>query len=342
MSLTVKQVAKQVGTKKARLLRFLLQHPGSHEQSFLAQSLGLSIGEIAQHLEALIEEGKNVHLSNKGAEILHDLPTVHRETIDVSRMKGKHYIYGVTADNHLCSRYQRNDVLEALFDIWEGQGVKTVLQLGNIIDGECRFNKQDLLAHGIEDQTDYLIQRWPQRKGIVTEFVTGDDHEGWFVQREGINIGAHIQRAAEAAGREDLKYVGHMERQIEFKADGHKASLSMMHSGGGTPYAISYTTQRLTESYQGGEKPDILLVGHFHKFEAGYPREVFTCQPGCTMDQSPFMRKRRIQAMIGGVTIEFEVNQNAMMHGFKVQWHPFYDRDFYKGKAWKYHWKAPA
>jgi hypothetical protein len=338
MSLTVKQVAKRVGTKKTRIYKFLRDHAGAHELSYLAEFLGIPVGEVTQCVEVLIEEGKNVHLTNKGAEILHELPIVRSDVIDVSRFKGKHYRYGVTGDNHLGSKYSRLDVLNALFDIWEGQGVKTVLQLGNIIDGDCRLNKHDLVAHGIEEQTDYLIQNWPQRKGITTEFVTGHDHEGWWVKSEGINIGQHLQRAAEAAGREDLVYVGHMERQIEFKADGRKNILSMMHAGAGTPYAISYATQKIIESYSGGEKPTLLLVGHFHKFEMGYPREVVVVQPGATQDQTPFLRQKRIQSMIGGVTLDFNMDAHAMMHGFTVQWHPFYDRDFYKGKLWKYQW----
>ena len=339
MPLTIKQAAKRVGTKKIRLYRHLLQHPGTHEFSVLSGTLNIPLDEVMRSLELLVEEGKNIHLSNRGAEILHELPIVRKDVIDVQKFKGERRLYGVTADNHLGSKYARLDVLNALFDIWEGQGVKTVLQLGNIIDGDCRLNKHDLTAHGIEEQTDYLIQNWPQRKGMVTEFVTGHDHEGWWVKSEGINIGAHLQRSAQAAGRSDLVYVGHMERQIEFRADGRKSVLTMAHGGGGTPYAVSYTTQKAAETFQGGEKPTILLMGHFHKYETGYPREVYVVQPGTTEDQTPFMRQKRILAMVGGVTLEFEVDAHAFIHGFKVQWHPFYDRDFYKGKMWKYHWR---
>lgn len=78
-------------------------------------------------------------------------------------------------------------------------------------------------------------------------------------------------------------------------------------------------------------------MGHYHKFEYGYPREVHIVQCGCTQDQTPFMRKKKIQAMIGGVTIDFSQDEQGIIHGFGVRFHPFYDRDFYKGKAWQYH-----
>ena len=113
----------------------------------------------------------------------------------------------------------------------------------------------------------------------------------------------------------------------------------MIHAGGGSTYAISYSAQKIVESYQGGEKPAILLIGHYHKYDVGYPREVYTVQPGCTQDQTPFMRKKKIQAMVGGASISFKQDEIGILHDFTVTWNPFYDRDFYKG--WKYHWQAP-
>jgi len=336
---TVDEVRRSKISLSRQVLHHLKTHPGVNSFAGIAKALDSSLDSVLKAIEKLSAEAKNLHVSAAGVELLHDLPIVRQDTIDV-RLVGKkeHHTIGVTGDNHLGSKYARLDVLNALFDIWQGSGVKRVLQCGNIIDGECRFNRFDLIAHGLQEQTDYLIQNWPHRKGMVTEFVTGDDHEGWYVQREGVNIGKHIELAARAAGREDLVFVGHMERQIEFKAGPNRARIAMIHAGGGTAYAISYTDQKLIESYQGGEKPTITLVGHYHKFNYGYPREVHAIQVGTTMDQSPFMRKKKIQAMVGGVTLEFDLDRRALIHNTRVTWHPFYDRSFYKGKLWKYHW----
>lgn len=336
---SIDRVVKRIGTKSKRIHDWLLQHPGKHQYTDISEALGIPADAVVNAVDQLASEGKNVTMGTSGVEVLHDLPIVRHEVIDVSSMKGTHKIYGVTADNHLGSRYSRIDVINALFDIWQDQGVTTVLQCGNIIDGECRLNIHDLLVHGMEAQTDYLIDNWPHRKGMVTEFVTGDDHEGWYVQREGVDIGRFIELRAQAAGRKDLVYVGHMERQVQFTGKDSRSVLSMTHAGGGTSYAISYTLQKAVESYQPGEKPTILIAGHFHKFDFSYPRAVCALQPGCTEDQSPFMRKRRIEAMVGGVTLEFDIDKRALLNNVGVTWHPFYDRSFYTGKVWKYHWK---
>jgi len=38
----------------------------------------------------------------------------HEERIDISKFKGYEVRFGLTADNHLCSKYYRADVLNAI------------------------------------------------------------------------------------------------------------------------------------------------------------------------------------------------------------------------------------
>ena len=315
----------------------------THKKTLTVEELSdffdCGVSKIKEALSLLRNEGKNVSAGQE-VELLNQIPPSEPTIIDVSRFRGKHFKIGLTADNHLGSKYARMDVLNALFDIWQAQGVKTVYQGGNMIDGEARFNKFDLLVPpGVEAQVDYFAENWPQRPGIVTEFVTGDAHEGWYVRDSGLNIGRVLESRAVEMGRSDLKFLGHMEHDIVLKAKNGQSFMRLIHAGGGSAYATSYSVQKIVESYQGGEKPAILLVGHYHKAEYGYPREVHVVQAGCTEDQTPFMRKLKLQAHVGGWTIEFDLDDDGIVHGFAPQFHPFYDRSFYIGDRWKYHWK---
>jgi hypothetical protein len=307
----------------------------------LADMMHVEVTDVMAAVDVLVLRGYNIVADHISVELQNTIPAAPTKVIDMSRWKAKHHIYGLTGDNHLGSKYARLDVLNALFDIWKEEGVETVYQCGNIIDGEARFNVHDLLVKGIGGQTDYLIDNWPQRKGMETHFVTGDDHEGWYVQREGIDIGRHIDQEANHQGRHDLVYLGHMEHTMDLRVGDGRSIMRLIHGGGGTAYAISYKSQKIVESYQGGEKPNILCIGHFHKFDHSYPREVTAIQVGCTEDQTPFMRKKEIQAMVGGVTLEFDQDDHGIVHNVKVAWHPFYDKGFYSGDAWKYHFKNP-
>jgi hypothetical protein len=247
------------------------------------------------------------------------------------------YRFGVTGDNHLCSRYERLDVLNALYDLFEGEGITRVFNTGNWIDGEARFNKHDLKVHGLDNQLNYWIDNYPQRPGVVTEYITGDDHEGWYTQREGINVGKYAERKARDAGREDLVFLGHMEADIILPAPNGQTVVRVLHPGGGSAYAISYTSQKIVESYTGAEKPNILLDGHYHKAGYNYIRGVHVVQTACTQDQTPFMRKKRLAAHLGGWIIEFSVDEQGAITRFKKEFIPFYDKGYYE--KWGYKWK---
>ena len=305
-----------------------------HTIASLSDVLDTGVTKVKEAIDILRSQGKNIRFLQGGIELSAEIPRTDDTKIDIKKLKGKTIRFGLTSDNHLGSKYARMDVLNALYDVWESEGITTVYQCGNMIDGEARFNKFELVATGVEGQADYFALNWPKRKGMTTHFITGDDHEGWYIQREGINIGKYLEDTAIAHERTDLKYLGHMEHDIVFKGTKQNSVMRLIHAGGGSSYATSYAPQKIVESYQGGEKPNILLVGHYHKAEYGYPREVHVVQAGCSSDQSSFMRKHKLQAHVGGWTIEFTLTPEGIITRFKTEWMPFFDKGFYT-KAWR-------
>ena len=61
---------------------------------------------------------------------------------EIKTKPGVQQLYGITSDNHLCSKYARLDVLNAAYDHFERRGITHVFNAGNMIDGEKSFNKQ--------------------------------------------------------------------------------------------------------------------------------------------------------------------------------------------------------
>lgn len=301
----------------------------------LANHFGVAPKEISTNVEKL-KLGHRLITQNSLGEIYcdSDMPVNSTpEKVDLSANVEVEIPFGFVADTHLCSKYERLDVLDALYDRFESYGITKVYHGGNAIDGEARFNKHDIHTHGLDAQCRYFALKYPKRNGITTEFITGDDHEGWYVQNAGINIGDRMQEVSEREfNRTDLKHIGYMERDIELSQEEGSAIVRVIHAGGGSAYAISYTSQKYVEALQGGEKPKIVLVGHFHKFDWTYPREVHVIQGGCTQDQTPFMRKKRLQAMIGGCVIWVKQARNGVIKSLKVEWIPFYDKKFYQYK----------
>jgi hypothetical protein len=320
----------------SQLKERLFHKRGSHTLIELSDLYDVSVKRIKEALEELKEKGYNVDTEND-IIIMDTLITKNEDTIlNVEKMSQGNFRFGAIGDNHLASRYERLDVLNALYDHYAKEGISIVYNTGNWIEGEARFNKHDLLAHGLDRQLDYFLERYPQRPGITTRLITGDDHEGWYTQREGINVGKYLQSKAESIGRKDLIFLGHMEHDELLTAESGHTRIRILHPGGGSSYAISYAPQKIIESYTGGDKPDILLIGHYHKASYEYIRGVHTLQTGCTQDQTPFMRKKKLAAHLGGWIFEFSHDKNGAVTRFKSEFFPFYDKAYYKS-SWQYH-----
>jgi len=54
---------------------------------------------------------------------------------------------------------------------------------------------------------EYFLENYPKRDGIQTWFISGDDHEGWWTQREGVDVGKMIIERQEEFNRNDLVYL---------------------------------------------------------------------------------------------------------------------------------------
>ena len=134
----------------------------------------------------------------------------------------------------------------------------------------------------------------------------------------------------------DWSNLGYMEADIVLQNvnSGKAAILRVTHPGGGSSYAISYRPQKIIESYEGGEKPAVALFGHYHKFDAGSIRNVWFGQTGCAQDQTPFMRKKSIEAHVGGLVIELEQDpETGAIVGFRPDMRRFFNRRHYVAKG---------
>jgi predicted phosphodiesterase len=322
----------QASGVNAGLLRLLKKGPVS--QYDLADMLDVPPRMIREGLEWLKENQYLVAEELEGITLSqperHPEENYHVLPVDRLMNGGRWYKFGALGDTHLGSKWERLDVLNAMYQIYEDEGITEVFHTGNTIEGESSYNRQDIRVHGMENQVEYFLEHYPHREQITTRYITGDCHEGWYIKREGIDIGRRIEQSAKDAGREDLVYLGHVEADIELKGGKGSSIMRIHHPGGGSAYAISYVVQKIVESYQGGEKPHVLLCGHTHKADYGFPREVHCVQTGCTQDQSIFMRKKRLQAMVGGWIVKLQLGEQGEIVRFAPEFFPFYDKTFYE------------
>lgn len=298
----------------------------------LANELDLSPQKTEGRIKRLEELGYHVNLKKDTAELVKQAtPKQFTELSIDNYVENKWHTFGIVSDTHLCSKYQRLDILNAIYDIFAEEGISDVYLPGNYVDGECRFNRFDLVVPaGIDSQFDYMLENYPQRDGITTYFIDGDDHEGWWYQREGLIPGKVLEWKAVAAERHDLKFLGYLEASVFYNAPKGKTELRLFHPKAGTAYAISYQPQKIIESLQGGEKPDILVIGHFHKAEhLPHYRNVHMIQAGTVCDQTRWMRGKHLEAHVGGWIVNFMQRPDGSVSRFSAEFLSFFDRGYH-------------
>lgn len=249
---------------------------------------------------------------------------------EVKSLPDNTFRFGAFGDLHAASKYTRWDVREDLTRRAEEFGAQAILDTGNWIDGEKPFNRYDLEVVGLDSQVRILAERYPKTK-IPTYAVTGADHEGWYVKSEGIDVGRYCESVMRDAGH-PWTNLGYMQADIVLRnaKSGATSILRVMHPGGGTGYALSYRPQKIIEAMEGGEKPAVLLLGHYHKIDFGLVRNVWYVQTGCQADQTPFMAQKAIEAHVGGFMIEMEQDpETGAIISFTPMARRYFNRSYY-------------
>jgi len=98
----------------------------------------------------------------------------------------------------------------------------------------------------------------------------------------------------------------------------------MLHPDGGSSYAISYKSQKIIESLEGGHKPNVLLIGHFHKSEYIFYRNIHCIQAGTLEGQTKFMKGNHLSAHKGFWLLDIESNTKGDVTAFGSTFYPSY------------------
>jgi hypothetical protein len=219
--------------------------------------------------------------------------------------KGNTFVFGLFGDTQTGSIYSAPECWKAWAEHAKARGATALYHTGDVLDGHRIYKGQEfeLRDVGMERQLERLVKDAPD-VGIPVEFIVGN-HDLSLKHLAGVNIGKAIEERMLKAGQK-WKFLGEETGYVEVMTPiGKIFRLRLLHPGGGSSYAISYRLQKIIESLEGGTKPDMLAVGHYHKAEMlpNY-RNVCGIQTGAFQWQSPFMARMGLAAHVGGWIVE--------------------------------------
>lgn len=231
----------------------------------------------------------------------------------------------IMGDTQLGSKYAQITHLNKFYDICEQEGIKDVYHTGDITDGlKMRpGHEYELYAVSADDMIEDVVKRYPKRVGITTHFITGN-HDASIYKHVGYDIGKAIARQ-----RSDMEYLGKDCAVVNLT---NNCKLELRHPWDGTAYALSYKPQKMVESMESDSKPNILAIGHYHKAEYLFYRNVHVIQTGCFQSQTPFTRGKGISVNLGGWIVTINVKEDGTIVSISPKFIPFYSsiKDDYK------------
>ena len=233
--------------------------------------------------------------------------------------------FGLMGDTQFGSKYAQITALHEFYDICKSEGIATVYHTGDITDGlKMRTGHEyELYEISADGQCDDVVANYPKREGITTYFITGN-HDASLYKIAGYDIGRDI-----ANKRSDLVYLGRDCAVVNLTPN---CTLELRHPWDGTAYALSYKIQKMIEAMESDSKPNILAVGHYHKAEYLFYRNVHAFQTGCFQGQTPFTRGKGISIHIGGWILTVTVDGEGHVQRISPEFIPYYKscKDDYK------------
>lgn len=262
-------------------------------------------------IDDLAEQGLCID-EQDGVYRVSNVPHGEVQTVNCDWRGDKIIRFGVVSDNHLGSHFTQITLLHEAYRFFKAEGIADVYNPGDLTEGENMRpgHAYECYIHGADAHTDEVIRNYPRVDGITTHCILGN-HDASFVKHVGLDISRTI-----AKERPDMRFLGMDQAYIHLTPN---CMLELRHPGGGSAYAISYKPQKIIESMSGGEKPNILLLGHFHKAEYIPYRNVHCVQAGTTQAQSNFMRNHNLAAYMGYWLIEIHVNDDGQINRFKPE-----------------------
>lgn len=293
------------------------------EEAFKLKKQHRSVKEIARATGKTVDEVSEL-LGIRVRKQKEQKPTKFTTYENLSPSEHKHewdgnttITFGLMGDTQINSKYTQLTYLHQFYDECANRGVKDVYHTGDIDDGEqMRAGHQyECYTQGADDHVEEIVKNYPKIDGITTHFITGN-HDASIYKRCGTDIGVAI-----ASKRPDMEYLGRDCARVELTPH---CILELRHPWDGTAYALSYKPQKMIDGFEADSKPNILAIGHYHKIEYLFYRNIHCFQTGCFQMQTPFTRGKGISVHLGGWIITVEVDKLGHIVKIVPEMIPFY------------------
>ncbi len=225
--------------------------------------------------------------------------------------------FGVFSDSHIGVREFDENFFKYMVQVFKREKLDRVYQCGDILEGMSGRpgHIYELTDIGFNNQMNRAVRLFKTIHCPV--FGIDGNHDEWYQRKNdaGIVVGNELQSRVP-----NYTNLGQMEANVKLSKN---ITMKLFHPNDGSAYAVSYKLQKLIESFTGGEKPNIILQGHYHKALYMFNRNVHGLECGTLSGQSKFMRGRKLAAHKGFWIVDLEIGKEGI-GSFSPRFYPGY------------------
>jgi len=272
----------------------------------------------SEELKYLKKKGYNLEDIIGLAKALEKQGNVNTKEYTIGGNHHKFILYGDTHWGHVQSDLKLHD---HMCNTVVKENVDFVAHAGDIADGWYQSRPASIFeqnAIGFDQQMSLSVE---QLKNIEAPlyFITGNHTYNTFVRGAGVEFGPILEDKLTKIGKE-AHYLGNAEGNIFL----NNTLLRLLHPDGGSSYAISYKSQKIAEALESGKKPNILAIGHFHKAEYIFYRNIHIFQTATLCGQSKFMKGKGLAAHKGFWLLDIYTKDNGQVDMISPTFYPSY------------------
>ena len=287
----------------------------------LCDKLDLSPSKTRSLSEQTRGLGINVHVEHDHVGIKMPQPEERVRTVGIAPVVGERQKVAVISDTHLGSKYCLREQLKDFVHHAYEQGVREILHPGDVLDGMYRHGLYEVSHMGLDDQAKDLFEVLPKLKGLNYRAITGN-HDFTFTESSGVDVGSYLENYFKKRGRDDIHFYGNRGAFLRVKG----AVVHLWHPRSGVSYARSYAIQKHIEKYSSGEKPNILLCGHWHVYCHVYERGIHgVACPTFQGGGSAFSKSLGGAPAIGGLLLSWEQTKHGTLRNFAVEKRSYFE-----------------
>ena len=229
----------------------------------------------------------------------------------------------VVSDTHIGNKQQQLHLLNELYKEAHNRNIDKALHVGDLVDGDYSSHRKEhpyqVFLHGFDEQADYVCNMYPYVDGLTTYYILGS-HDETHQKNGGARINTWLSKV-----RNDMVFLG--QDKGNFNLNG--VNIFLDHPGGGSSSALSYQPQKRIEGFDSGSKPNIHLIGHYHKSYYFLYRNVHCIEVPALCAKTQFQGKLNLKNAVGGYFLHIYYDKKGNIQYFCPEEKLYNSKDFW-------------